>query len=278
MASEATTDGFIVVSMMKNEAMICKDWVNHYLAEGANHLFVIDHNSDDGMGDVLRKAGKYQITVVRDESPWCRGIQNVLLNKHFKDVVKRHCGWCFVCDADEYAFALDENKTLADALASIPSNTCRIFLPWYLFGSSGHVSHPAGSIVDNFTMRCDKVEQGTHLGHGKTLFRSELLRHLETHASVLENAKGRNNNALMPDDAASSLFRLNHYVTLSEEYFKRVKSVRGGGQSGKTQTYTLNHFHKVQHLYSRVEDTLLRDKRAKSKLKVLNTAQSSTEM
>ena len=33
---------------MKNEAMNLKIWIDHYIWQGVNHIYIIDNNSDDG--------------------------------------------------------------------------------------------------------------------------------------------------------------------------------------------------------------------------------------
>ena len=37
-----------ILAIMKNEAMNLKIWIDHYIWQGVNHIYIIDNNSDDG--------------------------------------------------------------------------------------------------------------------------------------------------------------------------------------------------------------------------------------
>lgn len=41
---------------------------------------------------------------------------------------------------------------------------------------------------------------------------------------------------------------------MSEEYYLKIKCVRGGGESGKTDKYTLNYFHNYDNNYNKIVD------------------------
>ena len=42
-----------VGALFKNEEMVLKEWVEHYLYHGAEHFYLIDDNSDDRSVSVL---------------------------------------------------------------------------------------------------------------------------------------------------------------------------------------------------------------------------------
>ena len=54
--------------------------------------------------------------------------------------------------------------------------------------------------------------------------------------------------------------KLNHYKIISEDYFKTVKAVRGGGSSGISRCYTMEYFYKHEEQWKDVEDNELKNK------------------
>ena len=63
----------------------------------------------------------------------------------------------------------------------------------------------------------------------------------------------------------SSDLNLNHYKLISEEYYKNVKCVRGGGNSGlNKKDYNMEYFREKQKEYSEVKDKELKRKKESS--------------
>ena len=52
----------------------------------------------------------------------------------------------------------------------------------------------------------------------------------------------------------------NHYKLISEKYFKEIKSVRGGGQSGLSNNYKFENFFNENKLYNDIIDDSLKNK------------------
>jgi hypothetical protein len=72
---------WVVASMFKDERPLLREWVAHYLAEGAEHFFLIDNGSTDAPEEVLAEFGS-AVTLVRDPHRQPLGTQTALLNKH----------------------------------------------------------------------------------------------------------------------------------------------------------------------------------------------------
>ena len=48
--------GFIcIVSVFKNESHILEEWIQHYLRQGIDHIFLTDNGSSDDYMDILKK-------------------------------------------------------------------------------------------------------------------------------------------------------------------------------------------------------------------------------
>lgn len=62
-----TTYSFCLLAQFKNEEAILTEWINHYLREGVEHLFLLDDGSDDASQRLLRPyVTKGLATVLRD--------------------------------------------------------------------------------------------------------------------------------------------------------------------------------------------------------------------
>ena len=48
-----------VIAMFKNESMIIKDWIEHYLREGVEHFYLIDNGSTDYYYEKIKMYEKY---------------------------------------------------------------------------------------------------------------------------------------------------------------------------------------------------------------------------
>ena len=69
-----------ILSMFKNESMIIKDWIEHYLKEGVQHFYLIDNGSTDDYLEKIKIYEKY-ITLVKDATRLPKNTQTHLYNK-----------------------------------------------------------------------------------------------------------------------------------------------------------------------------------------------------
>jgi hypothetical protein len=247
-----------VVSMFKNEAPLLAEWVRHYLAEGAAHFFLVDNGSTDSPETVLAPYME-RVTLVRDPYRQPVGTQDLLLNRHFLEAVRRF-EWVFVGDVDEYLYA--PKGTVAGVLASAVW-AHKVWVPWKVFGSNGHAAQPPG-VVAGFTRRHRGVstpfsagprgELRSHLGCGKMLTRTRHLEALGAHETRV--AVPFNGVATTP------LLALNHYMLMSRDYYRDVKCVRGGGQLGlASPKYTMAYFEQTDAACCEVVDEELKVKK-----------------
>ena len=45
---------FTIGAVFKNEAHIMKEWIDHYLFHGVDHIYLINDNSNDKFLDILQ--------------------------------------------------------------------------------------------------------------------------------------------------------------------------------------------------------------------------------
>jgi hypothetical protein len=246
-----------VLAMFKNESTIIQDWIEHYLAEGVEHFYLIDNGSTD---NTLEKIPRYTdyVTLVKDPRRLEYGTQSVLFHERYLHMIKSETEWLIICDVDEYIYARNKCVQIMDVLKKLPLKVSKIWLPWKCFGSNGHK-----------TRRRDILKQ---LEYGKVICRTKYLIKIASAGHMVELTRYNayylcNGNVLDLNKCKNSVFadsdlHLNHYQLMSEEYYKDVKCVRGGGESGHTTNkFTMPEFYRMDETFNEVEDTELANKK-----------------
>jgi len=251
--------------MFKNESMIIKEWLEHYLREGVDHFYLIDNGSTDDYWKKINIYEKY-ITLVKDPTRLNIGTQVYLYNKIYLNTVKTETKWLMICDVDEYIYSKNGFLKISDVLNTLPQSVEKIWLPWKIFGSNGHITHP-DSVIKAFTKRTN--DYNPHKGFGKTICKANNLTHIDCHdvslsqnnSSCTANGECWANVKFTNEFCDKLNLQLNHYMVMSEEYYLKIKCTRGGGQSGNSVKYTIDYFKKSDKGFNDVVDTELFNKK-----------------
>jgi len=234
----------MVLAMFKNESHALAEWVEHYLAEGATSIQLINNNSSDDFLTPLQPFIKQGIVELHHDQRL--HAQRQIYNEHLIRL-RPQCEWLFVCDLDEFAYAHHPNTRLVDHLASQKPWVSCIHLPWKMFGSSGQIKQPS-SIVQGFCQRADADQPHPCMPDpgvipGKTIARASRIRSLDIHTCNLSwgtrirsNGAKAKNSSFQPISEASlqaEPLHLNHYAVQSEELFRAVKMTRGDVNSAE---------------------------------------------
>lgn len=228
-----------IVSLFRNETVIMKEWLDHYIKEGIDTFFLTDNGSTDDYMPILDpylKTGQ----VVLNVNPK-RYAQKEHLNFFLKDAQKYD--WIIVIDLDEFMYARRGYKTIKDYLKDVPPNVQKIHVPWKLYGSSGHVKQPK-SVIQGFIHRrkypegLDQMTMYDSLVEKKTIVRGKNAVCLSAHNSVVKHEPDvilPNKESYAKHDCClwvtekmlnESYLHLNHYRIQSKEAFKK-KQTRG---------------------------------------------------
>jgi len=211
-----------VMTIVKNEADIVDEWINHYIGQGVEHLFFIDNGSDDGLREKLAPYGD-KVTLLIDK----RIHQQGSIMEDTRVHVKSQSEWVLQVDMDEFVYARP-SAGYGDTIASVLKDprleeVSAITMQWNMFGSSGHVEQPP-SVRMNFT-RC---EQTLHQ-MGKYLIKSDLWTTFEVHHPFVSS--GIISNQCLANEAAcnypEAVLILNHYPIMSKDRFEAIKMTRG---------------------------------------------------
>lgn len=225
--------------MFKNESEILKEWLEHYLDEGVEHFYLIDNGSDDNFIEVIEPYMNH-ITLIKDEE---RGdkTQITIYNRHILPVLN-NSEWIMGIDLDEFVYTSD--GTIAGKLRNIDKNIGQILIPWKYYGSSGHKYQPS-SVIDSFCYR----RKAPYEAPTKPICRTVSINDIDVHFcnlkddyktvdSTLKNEileLNWNMGTISEELIDNSVFKINHYMIQSLDWFRRVKISRGSAN------YSNNH-------------------------------------
>lgn len=218
-----------VLAIFKNESMIIKEWIEHYIWQGVEHFYLINNDSSDNYLNIIQPyINKGLIDLYHFPE---KHKQEEHHNKVF-NLIKQDIEWLIVCDLDEFWFGVKKN--LSNYIKELPKDINRIKLYWDLFGSSGYDKQPE-NIRTSFVYR--KSEQiRTHSGFSKCILKANETILLDVHdhyhknydfsRSPKTNYKDTINEWKTVYDDLDNI-RLFHYQIMSKEYFSKVKMSRG---------------------------------------------------
>ncbi len=204
-----------ILAIMKNEKLNLEEWVQHYIWQGADRIFLIDNGSTDGSYELaLELAIKHPVDVIQLTGRWAQLKHYWTAIKKFH--IRRNYQWLLIADLDEFWMA-KRNVTIAEELSHLTYFDV-IYLNWTEFGSNGYKSHPE-SLRTCLTKR--QAGLGSHL-YTKYACNTSIIR--KSAQVGMHKVYGANSARVI---SANDLFQINHYRTQSVYFWQEVKLKRG---------------------------------------------------
>ncbi|WP_425392924.1 glycosyltransferase family 92 protein [Ekhidna sp.] len=269
-----------VAGIFKNESHVIKEWVEHYLKEGANHFLLIDNGStDDYEKEISDYIEKGLITIIYDDTKWA---QIELYNKYFPSL-KGQSKWVLICDLDEFVYARRGYKTIASFLKDLPEKVGVVRIPWKNFGSNGHIKQP-DSLISSFVKRAkqDGVKKpwmpNKKVTQSKVIIKPENVERYHIHFCYLNGkcsvitADGKRLRYKRDNEKKhfqpinekildKSFLHLNHYALQSKEWFLNVKCKRGAADTkAHDEIRNLSYFEEYDNASNDIMDNELAKK------------------
>jgi Glycosyltransferase family 92 len=215
--------GVAVCTRIRDEGRYLAEWLEYYVAAGADHFFLYNNFSEDNFGAVLQPwidAG--WVTLVDwprvPASPWAE-----------EDCIRRTLGrfaWVGFLDADEFVVIRD-GRSIREFLQEFESAP-GVALHWRVFGSSGHRSRPPVPVIQAYQQRAPGPNR-----HIKTFLRPERAAECRNPHSwfyhPIGTAVGEHRKPLYGSFDAkptADLAWINHYFCKSEEEYLEKTSRR----------------------------------------------------
>lgn len=261
----------VVYAMMFNEAHILREWVDHHLREGFEHIFLVDNGSSDNWREVLREDIAAGRVTVREVGPG--GAVDLHRRRNGEEALDS-AEWVCVQDLDEFTFAQGP-KSVPSVLDSLPADVSQLAVPWVVFGTAGLVQQPA-SVVQGNTRSEDMQLRARSADselpwHVKSFVRSRDVHQLRCH---IHQVRGRTVLPLQPRVEVQDEFfipnaladRLAEFEVLQHHYihqsldFYRAKMQRRGywlEQNTGQSSYTMARFEAEERRLNAVENLTL---------------------
>jgi len=219
-----------VGALFRNEAHSMKEWIEHYIYHGVDHIYLIDDGSDDESCSILEPYVQRGIVTLFHAS-WGRylGRQRDMYNHYILPLLPS-TRWLLMCDIDEYVWS-PESIDLKKILASC-NELGQIQVQHTLFGSSGHELQPE-SIVASFLFRSADSPTSTP-GNYKYFVNSAFkFSSLNVHhATFVDKADELNKFIILKEP----YFKMNHYNCQSRDFWRDVKCKRGDSDFCRQRT------------------------------------------
>lgn len=202
-----------LIAIFKNEAMNMREFIDHYLWQGVDHLYLIDNGSTDDYRTITAPYEKRGIVTIVEKPEPNKHLEHV--NVVFRDLnLARETRWIVSVDLDEFWFCKDAKRTLRDVMQSVGDDITAVCTHWSVFGSNGLIRHPA-SLRHALVYRKKELDSF----HGKCILRADKVVQLNIHFHALPSK-----STVMFDDMRLAL---HHYINQSREFWEIVKMARG---------------------------------------------------
>ena len=232
-----------ILAIFKNEAKVMKEWLDHHIAHGVDHFYLIDDNSLDNVYDSMDpylEKGYVSFHKAPKEDSTYRQIAGY--HRIFSDFIlsKNESRWVAIIDLDEFLYSPRYPRDLKRVFRE-HEDLSLVGVNWAMYGSSNYLEQPA-SVIDSFLYRADftNYEKYPYLtDHYKVLKKknntlndwqkyvintANKIQSVEVHQAYVE---GTSDNLSINRDAENPYLILNHYSIQSKDYFLRNKGTRG---------------------------------------------------
>lgn len=233
-----------VLGVFKNEASFLGEWIEHYLARGIEHIYLLNDSSTDNFLDITTDYVNKGLVTLKsveecDQDKTISWRQAYLYNKYYNYILKESF-WIGVFDLDEF-FYCTQYKNITKILNIFEKASYQELLAdWYWFGSNNHVKQPK-NIVESFTKRAKHTsrhynfeKEGYH--HEwccKSFAKTKFIKKIKHHFNEFNYYKKQNfcseGKRYFPKFSLNlskyNFAYINHYLG-SEEYYKQ-KEIKG---------------------------------------------------
>lgn len=235
-----------VGALFKNESYSIKEWLEHYIAQGVEHFYLINDDSNDNYLEILKPFIDKGIVSLFEGNNWKKylGRQRDMFNTFILPRLKES-EWLIMVDLDEYLWS-PNYSTLVELLDQC-KHLGQIQVMNTIFGSNGHIKQPK-SIVAGFTKRAimhptDTPENGNlkYIVHSTYEFSS-----LNIHHATFVNEKYERGHFQL---FSEPWLVLNHYKCQSKEFWDNIKCTRGDAdnyQTRKSSDFSLYDLNEVE--------------------------------
>tara|TARA_B100001093_G_scaffold512383_1_gene582128 strand:- start:50 stop:922 length:873 start_codon:yes stop_codon:yes gene_type:complete len=251
---------FLSILTRCRDEFYVKEWVDYYLSQGVDSIYIIDDDSEDkSIYDFANDEKYIDVNIIYEKRVYANTNtaqqsevnKDSPINKIFNSKIKNKYEWLIYCDVDEFMVTKKQfDSTLRERLQTIPNDITCICVPW-VFMSGAKLTNNPKSVLKEVVYRHDHDKQHPHPVQKfrcrydaiefKSIIRPNIYNCLNDHIPVPANEgyrvngwnlnktrlrKGRFVN-LRNKDIENGEFLCYHYRYISEEHAKNKLNTNG---------------------------------------------------
>lgn len=237
-----------IVSIMKNEGLYVKEWLDFHLLAGVDHFYIYDNGSTDNTKEIL--------------NPYVEGGVVTLINMSGRNKqlsAYNHAIWRYksqskymaFIDGDEFLMSERPDEQLSDVIENIMNMDEKaggIAVNWRMFGSSGHIKRPQTGVLLSFVYRAKDDGKGNavvktivnprrvaYWNHDHYPIYRSGFHSINEDGKIVEGWRNDMNHPLRK-------LRINHYFCKSQEEWIARRSMGKADTRDRTNKRTLEEF------------------------------------
>ena len=219
-------------------------WLAFHMMVGFDSFFFYAHKCTDDTISILRKLQSHCNILIHELGEM--DTPQLIAYKHALDTYGGRVDWMAFVDGDEFLFPTKE-KNMKQALTAYQEhNLSALAVYWMCYGSNGHIEEPAGLLIENFPRHSSRdflpnkhiksiVRGGEIVSHGTSHF-------FATSRGTFDESLRPILGGLAPYEPTYDVFRINHYVMQSYEYFVNKKSSMGDADNNPNRIRSMDLF------------------------------------
>jgi len=218
-----------ITSIQRNRGKWLKEWILFHRLVGVTNFYIYLHKCTDNSREIVSELSK-RINIQFFELDGDIFRPQLAAFKHSYDNFGHEVDWMAFIDGDEFLYTPNADK-IQDVLSNFSyKKLSALAVYWACYGSSGHITEPEGLILENFIDRAElQHEKNKHI---KSIVKGQLGSAVKMSSAHFFNTPfGTYDELLRPINYGISmhqpshvLFRINHYVTQSKQYFFEKKN------------------------------------------------------
>ena len=250
-----------VVTIVKNHGTILKEWIEHYLAEGVDHIYFVDDDTTDNTYKLVDNYKEY-ITIIKKQNSKLPNADGNLINNIYLNILKETTEWVMFVGIQEYMFSRGRRYfQLYDILKKLNDNVEKIWIPCIYFGSNNYIEQPS-EILKSFVNRV-KVDTNITIGNnGRVICRTKNLVNILKEGGSVELSKNniyylpngqKANNFVFNENSFSILdIHLNCYLMSKNYYEQKMEEKYGASTSNYLDA--ISNFSILNNTINEIED------------------------
>ncbi len=231
---------FSIGAIFKNEALGIKEWIEHYIFHGVDHIYLLNDDSNDKYKEIIEPyIEKGIVTLIDIEFERIKNRQSLIYNKYLLPILNNKITrWLLICDLDEFVWS-PRDVDLKNILKQC-ERLGQVQMDCDHYGSNGLEKQPK-YIVPNFTRRAEFLFGEKNHRNFKYFVNSDFkFKGLGVHMAYFEDPSFSNGKYFQRIDYFTNKeypwLVVNHYSRQSLDFWVKIKMTRGDADEYRTRT------------------------------------------